>query len=334
MKWVVASPYFETAHDRWIHDSITDDRHTFVLIPRLGEDRNWHQSAARAGAREWLHRMQQARQAYGYRDAGIITVFPQLAAATGLLKLVGRSDRPLVAWLFNTEGLNGPIRRNTARIPLSAVDRFVVHSTREIEGYSKLLDLPIDRFEFVPLQYGAKVETEKPQGQDEPYVFATGSAYRDYRTLFEAVAMTGHRTLILASDRILSGLTVPPNVEILDQLPRPEIRRLVRHARVNVVPLTDEALTAGLVTIVETLRHGRALVITDRLGIEDYVFEGKNALGPPLYDTKAMADAISMMWHDDALRAELDANAARFADDHCTDEAAGRSLIRILDSLS
>jgi glycosyltransferase involved in cell wall biosynthesis len=334
MKWVVVSPYFETAYDRWIHDSIVDDRHSFVLIPRLGEDRNWHQSAAKAGAREWLQRMQQARQAYAHSDSGVITVFPQLAAATGLLKFAGRGDRPLVAWLFNTEGLYTPLKRSVARACLRQVDKFVVHSTREIQGYAELLGLPAERFEFVPLQYGATVETEQPQDQDEPYVFATGSGHRDYATFFEAMAQTGFRTLVLASDRVLAGLTVPPNVEILEQLPRPEIRRLVRHARVNVVPMNDDALTAGLVTIVEAFRHGRSLVITQRGGIEDYVFEGKNALCPPLYDTRAMADAISAMWHDDGLRAELDANASRFADDHCTDEAAGRSLIRILDSVS
>ena len=334
MKWVVVSPYFETAHDRWIHDSIVDDRHTFVLIPRLGEDRNWHQSAAKAGVREWLHRMRQARQANAHDDSGTITVFPQLAAATGFLKLLGSDDCPLVAWLFNTEGLHTPFKRSVAKACLGQVDRFVVHSTREIEGYAELLGLPAERFEFVPLQYGAPVETERPQGQDDPYVFATGSGHRDYETFFDGVAQTGLRTLVLASDRVLAGLTVPPNVEILDQLPRPEIRRLVRHARVNVVPMNDEALTAGLVTIVEAFRHGRSLVITRRGGIEDYVYEGKNALCPPLYDAKAMAGAISSMWHDHGLRAELDANASRFADDNCTDEAAGRSMIRILDSVS
>lgn len=334
MKWAVVSPYFETAHDRWIHDSITDGRHSFVLIPRLGEDRNWHQSAAKAGVREWFQRLQQARQAYAHSDSGIITVFPQLAATTGLLKFVERSKRPLVAWLFNTEGLHTPLKRSVARACLGRVDRFVVHSTREIDGYAELLGLPADRFEFVPLQYGAVVETERPRDQAEPYVFATGSGHRDYETFFDAVGRTGLRTMVLASDRVLAGLTVPPNVEILDQLPRPEIRRLVRHARVNVVPMNDDALTAGLVTIVEAFRHGRSLVITQRGGIEDYVFEGKNALCPPLYDAGAMAEAISTMWHDDGLRAELDANASRFADDNCTDEAAGRSLIRILDRLS
>lgn len=334
MDWAVASPYFETVGDQWISDSSESDRHSFRLIPSLGVDRNWHQSSARAGLGEWANRVRQAKSAFDIEGCGVITVFPQLAAAAGFWKMAERSDRPLVAWLFNTEGLGGEFKRSLARIPLGRVDRFVVHSTAEISGYAELLRLPEDRFEYVPLQYGAEVESSKPDGQDEPYVFATGSGYRDYETFFAAVSKLGRRTLVLASDRALDGLTIPPNVEILDQISRPEIRRLVRHARVNVVPLNDQALTAGLVTIVETYRHGRSVVTTDRSGLEDYCIHGKNALCAGLFDPRSMAEAIEQMWSDHALRAELDANALQFAEDHCTDAAAARHLNRILDSLS
>lgn len=334
MRWTVASPYFETPTDQWISHSSDSDRHSFELVPGLGGDRNWHQAGASAGLGEWANRARQARSAFQEPDTGVITVFPQLAAAAGFWKLLERKDRPLVAWLFNTEGLNSGAKRSLARIPLSQVDRFVVHATTEIDGYADLLRLPSERFEFVPLQYGGGVETAEPEGQDEPYVFATGSGYRDYETFFAAIAQLGYRTLVLASDRVLSGLTIPDNVEILDQISRPEIRRLVRHARVNVVPLNDRALTAGLVTIVETYRHGRSLVTTERHGLEDYCVDKKNALCAQLFDPKSMAEAIESMWSDETLRSELDANALSFAEDNCTDGAAARHLFRILDSVS
>lgn len=334
MEWAVASPYFETNHDRWINHGSTSDAHRFSLIPSRGVDRNWHQSNATAGFGEWADRVRQARSAFERPGTGVITVFPQLAAAAGFWKMVERSDRPLVAWLFNTEGLNSQAKRSVARIPLGRVDRFVVHSTAEIGGYANLLRLPEQRFEYVPLQYGGAVEAERPAGQEAPYVFATGSGYRDYETFLAAMSKLGLRTLVLASDRALAGLSIPSNVEILDQISRPEIRRLVRHARVNVVPLNDQALTAGLVTIVETYRHGRSLVTTERDGLDDYCHHGTNALCARLFDPKSLAESIHQMWSDDALRAELDDNARAFADQHCTDQAAAGHLYRILDSVS
>ncbi len=334
MEWAVTSPYFESSTDQWISHAAKSDRHSFTLIPRLGTDRNWHQSSAKASVGEWANRIRQSRTAFADDGTGVITVFPQLAAAAGIWKLIERSDRPLVAWLFNTEGLNSQIKRNIARIPLGRVDRFIVHSTAEIHGYAELLRLPVERFEYVPMQYGARVESDVPEGFDEPYIFATGSGYRDYETFFAAVAKLGIRTVVLASDRALAGLTIPPNVEILDQLTRPEIRRLVAHARVNVVPLNDEALTAGLITIVETFRHGRSLVTTNRLGLEDYCIDGKTALCADLFDPRSMADRIHQMWSDDELRKSLDFNAQAFAEENCTDVAAADHLFRVLDSVA
>ncbi len=335
MRWAVSSPYFDTADDAWISDAVDSSRHSFTLVPRVGPDRDWHRGGPpRATAREWSHRFRQAGRVLASQPDGVITVLPQLAVTVGLLERAMSSPPPLVAWFFNTEGLRSASKRSVAARALRQVDRFVVHSSVEVDRYAVLLGLPVDRFRFVPLQYGAEVQTEPPTGVDDPYIFATGSGYRDYETFFAAVERTGHRTLVLASDRVLAGLRVPPNVEILRQRPRPEIRRLVRHARVNVVPLTDRAITAGIVTIVETFRHGRSLVITDRPGLDDYIVEGKNALCTRLFDPASMADAIEAMWTDEHLRRDLDATAERFAADNCTDEAAARSLVRILDGLA
>lgn len=331
MDWVVAAPYFETAQDRWISDAVDDDRHRFTLIPRIGEDRNWHRAKARAGLGEWGDRIRQAGRAVQAPGDGLITAFPQLAAAVGGHQQVRRDRRPLVAWVFNTEGINSGVRRLVARVALRQVDRFVVHSTAEIEAYSQLLGLPAERFTYVPFQYGGDIETERPVGQDEPYIFTTGSAFRDYGTFFEAAEKLGYRTLVLSGERALAGLTVPRNVEVLDQIDRPEIRRLVRHARVNVLPLSAEAATAGLVTIVETFRHGRSLVATRRPGLEDYFLEDQTVLCANLEDASDLADAIDRMWSDDGERARLDRGATEFGLANCTDEVAAKHLVRVLD---
>lgn len=334
MEWTVAAPYFESSGDRWITDAVATDRHRFSLIPRVGDERNWHQSSANAGMGEWANRARQSNRALKAPADGIITVFPQLAAAAGGLKLLRRDRRPLVAWMFNTEGLGRPGRRRGAKVALRQVDRFVVHSTAEIGVYSQTLGLPAERFTFVPLQYGADVEMAAPPEADRPYIFATGTGCRDYETFFAAVATLGYRTLVLASDRALDGLRIPANVEILEQITRPEIRRLVRHAAVNVVPLTDQGTTAGLVTIVETFRHGRSLVITRRPGLEDYCHDGENVLSADLGDPSSMAEAIDAMWSDRGLRQRLDASADAFGRANCTDDAAATHLTGILDGLA
>lgn len=330
--WRVASPYFTEETVRWIDATIPKDVYRFDRVDAVGGGRDWHaRRTARSSATEWQAYFQQARHALAGPSDGLISVFPQLAASMSTVSRLQRDDRPIVSWFFNTT-LDTEVRQRAARAVLSRIDRFVVHTTVEVEAYAAQLGLPEDRFTFVPLQYGAAVETEPPP-ISEPFVFATGSGYRDYETFFTAVEKLGYRTLVLAGPRALAGLTPPPNVEIIDSMPKEMIRRHVRHATVNVVPLRTVGLTAGLVTFVECLRHGRGIVSTARSGVEDYLIDEKTALLALPGNAESLATRIEALWTDPNLRQKLDANALAFGDANCTDEAAANSLVSVLDGV-
>lgn len=317
---------------RWIDVSIPKNVYRFERVQAVGGGRDWHSRRyARSSLTEWKDYLQQAHNAVSEPSDGLITVFPQLAASVATVSRLRRDDRPIVSWFFNTT-LDGKLRRQCARLGLSRIDRFVVHSSVEVEAYARLLDLPVERFSFVPLQYGAEIETDKPT-IDEPYVFATGSGFRDYDTFFKAMERLGYPTRVVAGPRVLQGLTPPPNVEIVDAMSKEQIRRHVRHAAVNVIPLRTVGLTAGLVTIVECLRHGRGVVATARSGIEDYLTDGGNALLALPGNVDSLTQRIEAVWSDPQLRASLDARALAFSNEHCTDDAAGAALVRVLDGV-
>ncbi len=330
--WRVASPYFSEATDRWLDDFVPEGSHRFELVSRVGEAVPWHlKKSPRSSGSEWRDFAAQARLTMDEPCDGMIGVFPQVTATLAARARLRRDDRPIVSWFFNTN-LESAARRLTARASLSRVDRFVVHSTIEIEAYSRMLKLPEDRFRVVHLQYGGAIETDPP-AIDEPYVFATGSGFRDYGTFFSAVERLGYRTLVLAGPSVLAGLDIPSNVEIVESMSRSEIRRHVRHARVNVVPMTTDGLTAGVVTLVETFRHGRGVVATRRSGLEDYLIHDQNSLLSSPRNADEMAACIEAYWSDEVLRTRIDNGAADFAERNCTDEAAATSLVSVLDNV-
>ena len=302
--WRVASPYFTTETVRWINESIPEDVYRFERVNEVGGTQEWHsRRTARSSGLEWKDYFQQAHNTLARPSDGLISVFPQLALSMALVSRIRRDERPIVSWFFNTNLQRG-VRLRAASKALSRIDRFVVHSTVEAEEYPHQLRLPADRFQFVPLQYGAPIESERP-AIDEPYVFATGSGFRDYKTFFEAIEALGYRTLVLAGPRALHGLTPPPSVEIIASMEKQEIRRHVRHAAVNVIPLRTVGLTAGLVTIVECLRHGRAAVSTARSGTEDYLIDEHNALLALPGNVDSLASRIEAMWTDSDLAQKL-----------------------------
>lgn len=333
--WRVASPYFDDARDQWIDRFVSRDQHRFELIGRVGEQLQWHEKKkARSSLGEWQNYGRQAALTLEAPSDGLISVFPQVTATLAGLARIRRDDRPILSWFFNTS-LESRARKMAARASLSRVDRFVVHSTVEVGAYAQLLGIDEDRFRFVPLQYGGVVETEPPdlESPDEPFIFATGSGFRDYRTFFAAVEKLGYRTLVLAGPRVLADLKIPANVEIIDSMPKQQIRRHVRAARVNVVPMTTEGLTAGIVTLVETFRHGRGVVATRRSGLEDYLVDESTCLLYQPGNVSELAEQIEAYWSDDLLRRRIDDGASTFASTNCTDEAAASSLTHILDEL-
>ena len=330
--WRVASPYFTPSTERWLDAEIPADVYRFERVQAVGAGQDWHaRRNAHSSLAEWIAYYRQAYHTISKPSDGLISVFPQLAAALSTVSRVRRDDRPIVSWFFNTN-LDDETRRRAASLGLARIDRFVVHSSVEVEAYASLLGISEDRFHFVPLQYGAKIETEAPN-RPEPYVFATGSGNRDYKTFFEAIAKLEYPTVVVAGERVLSGLTPPANVEIVDTMSKEQIRRHVRHAAVNVLPLKPDGVTAGLVTIVECLRHGRGMVATARSGIEDYLTDGSNALLALPGNAESLAHRIEAMWSDEDLRRKLDSNASSFAEQNCTDRAAALALVDVLDGV-
>lgn len=333
--WGVSAPFIDAADSQWISDFAKPERHRFTMVPHNGGDADWHQKKSQStGLAEWRGFASTATALLDTAVAdrgGAITVFPQLAATAAMRKRVRRIDVPLVSWFFNTT-FRRDAKSILARPALRAVDRFVVHSTNEIDAYASHLGIDPESFSFAHVQYGGAVQTDD-EATEDPFIFATGSGFRDYGTFFEAVAKVGVKTKVVAGPRVLAGLTPPPNVEILEGIDRQGIHCLVRQATVNVLPMHNEGLTAGLITMAEAFRHGRSLVVTDRQGIDDYVKHDENALLVPLGDADAMAESIQAVLADTCLRERLNKGALAAGDRNHTDDAAGRRLVEVLDSV-
>jgi glycosyltransferase involved in cell wall biosynthesis len=88
------------------------------------------------------------------------------------------------------------------------------------------------------------------------------------------------------------------------------------------------------VTLVDAMSLGRPVVATRCIGTEDYVQSGETGTLVQPGSLEDMSGAIERLWHDEPLRQRLGRGARSFALRHCSDEAAGRSLKRVLDTVA
>ncbi|MGB3136903.1 MAG: glycosyltransferase family 4 protein [Nodosilinea sp.] len=240
-----------------------------------------------------------------------------------------------MAWLFNVGTCSTDLRRKLAQMSLGNIDRFVVHTRREIEIYSEWLGLPTERFEFLPYQV-PNIPVEYEEDQAAPFITSLGSAHRDFSTLFEAVKQLNIRTVVATGKGAVEGLTVPDQVELPFGISKAECLQLAQQARLNIVPLQpkENITAAGQVTIVEAMMMGRPLIVTDFYGASDYIIHGETGWLVEPNSLASIIEAVDLLWHDDALRQKLGENARAYAQEHFSDPSAGRQLERILSEVA
>ncbi|GAO34669.1 group 1 glycosyl transferase [Sulfuricella sp. T08] len=335
MHWFLSAPFIEKPDaDTWLAPFVPGTRHTFQPVPApYQHDRSRRQTNTSQwkdyyshGAATWSASRQYSN------NTGIITVFPQLALTVGLHKRLARRATPLLAWTFNLGSTYGGAKKILARFALQSVDRFIVHSRREITSYSDWLDISPDRFRFVPLQRPVE-PINFAEDEARPFVLSMGSARRDYRLFFEVMADLAYPTVVVAGAQALEGLHIPSNVTVHHNLNITQCHELAQKARINVVPIDNSTTASGQVTLIESMMYARPTIATQSIGTEDYVEDGKTALLVPAGDHDSMKLAIRSLWEDQQRRKDLGLAGRKYVEDYLSDAAAGRELALVLDEL-
>jgi hypothetical protein len=165
---------------------------------------------------------------------------------------------------------------------------------------------------------------------EEPrYAFACGRESRDYAMLQRAAAETHIPFHVVASGwspqrgfSVTSDIQPTPNVVVEGgKLSYVELRR--RYAAANVVAVPIKAVTycAGVTSICESMCMGKPVVVTNSVGIVDYVNEGVSGFIVPVGDATAMRHAIESVWRDPERRAEIGTRNREYAEKHLAVEA-------------
>jgi glycosyltransferase involved in cell wall biosynthesis len=334
VRWHVAVPWLLSASEKWRLTQFVpnaDGALDFQVVPAsYKHDR----SRKYTGLREWRDYVRHGNQAWaaarGTRGpAGIITSFPQLPIVVGMRKRMVFSDLPLVAWTFNLGKVYPGMKRRLSKAALPRVDRFIVHSRGEIAAYSEWLDLPPERFQFVPFETPVR-SIELAEDLANPFILSMGTAQRDYRLLFGVMAELGYPTLVVAGQHAVAGLTVPANVTVRSGLTPQQCFELIQRARFNVIPVANQTTASGQVTLLDAMMFARPAIITSCPASIDYVSHGKDALLVRQADHDDMKAAIQRLWEDEAQRSALGTAARQTALQMFSEEVIGRTMGQIL----
>jgi glycosyltransferase involved in cell wall biosynthesis len=229
---------------------------------------------------------------------------------------------PILAHGFNFTALPNSLKRLLFARALRRVDRFVVFSTVERALYAHAFGLPLDRFDLVLWSVNPpKVDNPEAPFQAGDYVSAIGGNARDYRTLLSAACQLPHIQFVLVvRPESLRGLEIPRNVLTYVNLPNGLTMNVLFYSRFMVLPLADASVPCGHVTLVAAMHLGKAFIVTDSLGVRDYIRNGENALTVPATSVGDLVATIEGLWDNRLLCTQLGENGQRFAERECSEE--------------
>ena len=260
-----------------------------------------------------------------------ITVGTGGSFAFGLLnRIFGRPRRQVAKELyFDENSLGSPFRRRLVRWALGGVDRIVTNSRGEIPHLSGLLNLPEDRLEFAP--WPAELPSPDEPTPRGDYIFAGGRSFRDWPTLFAAVAGAGMRTIVVASAGDVSGLPAPPEVELILDIPYERYLEILRGARVVVTPLKPTFRSVGQVAMLEAMALGKPLVAANVTGVLDYIEDGVNGLVYEPGNAAQLRGILLRLAADEVLQDRLGRGALRRVKERFNNPAYSRAMLGLME---
>ena len=225
----------------WIDDFVPNNSgYTFKKHFHSGMDKSWHERGSLTPFREWLNHFAYTFGAFRGSPDVIVTNFPQLAFAACFWKLLLRKQSKIICWSMNIGPytITNPLKGKITGWFLRTADALIVHSTSEIDIYSKWLQISPAQFRFVPIQRGAH-KAHSGSEFEEPYIVSMGSAGRDYCTLLSTARLVPYHFIIIAKDDALKGIEIPCNVEIRNGLLMQQCWDILSNARMSIVPLSN-----------------------------------------------------------------------------------------------
>lgn len=234
------------------------------------------------------------------------------------------TSRPhIIIWSFNVPRRRAGLAKRLAARLLRRADRIVVHGTYDIAFAAQLYSIPHSRFRFVPFLREPPA-TQLPANspwRGRRYIISFGGNARDYASLIEAVRDQPVTLLIVAREYNLAGLTLPPNVKALCNIPLDRCDALVRDASFVVFTLDGSEPSCAQISMVTAFMLAKPVIATRCTGTEDYISDGKNGRFVELGSVPDIRAKIMDLWADSAALSRLSAGAAQWAASYANPEA-------------
>jgi len=204
------------------------------------------------------------------------------------------------------------LRKIVIKINLHFSSGIVLYSRKQMELWSKLLNVPSSRFKVLPYTIDVSFYKNSISGKTtyEPFVLSVGrDQARDYSTLVEAMDGLGVNLKIVSLHYLLKDINLNNTwFELLEYISYERLFQLYTEALFVVLPIKKwgTEYPSGIRGLLEALELGKGVIASRSLLLEEYVRQDEGVLYVEPENVKELRQKIMSLLEnpDDRIRLE------------------------------
>lgn len=185
----------------------------------------------------------------------------------------------------------------------------LTNSSVEVATMADRYGLDPARLRYVPLN--TNITNPEVSPLDEGFVLCAGRTLRDYTTLILAARHMAAPVRVICGLHDLDRVTLPmpPNVQVMTEVPREVYLDHLRRCRVVALPLLPTQRSTGQVVMLEAMALGKPVVTTESPGTVDTIRHGENGFLVDAEDAAALTHQVNVLLRDHELVQRIGARA-------------------------
>ena len=147
------------------------------------------------------------------------------------------------------------------------------------------------------------------------------------KALFWIIGLLGQDSY---SSRVKEMASDETSVAFLGEMTRREIQRVFEEIDVLVCPSVEDPLP---IVVTEALMYGKTCIVSDSIGMADYIAEGQNGFVFPKGNGEALSERMEWIIENRELLWQIGQNARQTYENHFTLDRFGERLEEILQKV-
>ena len=210
------------------------------------------------------------------------------------------------------------------------IDRVACFSPQECRSYARQFNLPESLFTSLELGVDA-TEGTGIRPHKGSYVFSAGRSNRDYDFLTDALRDT-YDLRIACPEYTPAVPSGSHTLDVLDNCFGEAMLHEMAHSLCVVIPLRDTAVSSGQLVVLQAMRMGKPVIVTENDTMPTYIDHGTTGFIVPK-DKRELLDTIRLLDSDKELYERISRNQRTAFTARFTEEALADRLSQVIDSL-